>query len=265
MTNDKVDFNIEYAHIYLSEQSFESRVFIKNYAENIKITKQIIRDLELNDKTYSLNVLIDDYNPSISDADLDQIYHLLDECDLPPDHIMLESEFTNSSAEKLIDLIDSRYLEKGIHNESIFKVKTNNVHLWSNINKSKSPRSLFLENPRNSINQPLSKKSNTTHTSFNTCHAKSEIILKNIENGVAYYACPLLNACWQLMRLGVDPFSEEISNLSSFSSKSFIGDTLITIEPTKLLKIEATSLEIISLTRKKKMKRLVDKIQFYFH
>ena len=112
MVNNKVDFNIEYAHIYVSEESLESRDFINNYSKNIEITKQIVQELESKDKTYSLNVLIDDYSPFISDVNLDKIYHLLDECELPPDHIMLESDFANRSAEKLIDLIDSRYLKK---------------------------------------------------------------------------------------------------------------------------------------------------------
>lgn len=265
MINDSVDFNIEYAHIYVSEESLESRVFIDKYSKNIEITKQIVQNLESKDKTYSLNVLIDDYNPFISDVNIDKIYHLLDECELPPDNIMLESDFANRSAEKLIDLIDSKYLTKGTNNESIFNVKTNNAYLWQHDTKSMSPRSLFLEDPQYNIDNMSQKRNNATHTSFNTCRAKSEIILKNIENGVAYYACPLLNACWQLMRFGVNPFSEEIDNLSSFSSKPFIGDTLITVEPTVLLKIESTSLEIISLVKQKKIKRLTDRIQFYFH
>jgi len=265
MVNNKVDFNIEYAHIYISNELLENIDFVNKYSENIGITKQIILELESKNKTYSLNVLIDDYNPFISDVNLDKIYHLLDECELPPDHIMLESNFANNSAEKLIDLIDSRYLKKGADNESIFNVKTSNAYLWTHDNKSVSPRSLFLEDPKKNINNISPKKNNATNTSFNTCRAKSEIILKNIENNVVYYACPLLNACWQLMRLGIDPFSEDIKNLSSFSSKPFFGDTLITVEPTKLLKIESTSLEIISLVKQKKINKLIDKIQFYFH
>ena len=60
----KVDFNIEYSHIAGTE-SISGGLIREEHIKSIEETKKIIKTLNSIGKTYSLCVLIDDYNETI--------------------------------------------------------------------------------------------------------------------------------------------------------------------------------------------------------
>ena len=92
MVNLFVDYNIEYAHIYSDGKFDEEQI------ASVNKTKEIIRDLEKNKKTYSLVVLIDDYHPNKIDFDQNKFNKFIDNLKtlgLTPDYITLESKLVD--------------------------------------------------------------------------------------------------------------------------------------------------------------------------
>lgn len=266
---EKVDFNIEYAHIYADE--FHKDVIIgEEQIRSIEVVKQIIGNLESTGKTYSLNILVDDYNEEATKVDEEVLFSQLNEIGSPPDHIMRESQLAVSSAEILIEAMPERYLNKQKSYELTFTPKTNDIRLWASNHEDRSFRRIFWEYSQGEKKEEISKErvlreraeALISRESFRT---KSEIVLKYIDNGgTTRYTCPLLTACWHLVRVGVEPFAEEYKNLKSFTSKPFFGEKLITVLSSSYLKIEGTAMEIISLAKSRTIKKQKNRLEYYF-
>ncbi|MFH0854797.1 MAG: hypothetical protein V1891_04905 [bacterium] len=88
MEDKKVDYNIEYAHIY------SDCLFGYEQRESIKVLKKLIIELERSHKSYSLSILIDEYNPSIHRLKIDDFIKLLDKLGALPNFIEFESNLT---------------------------------------------------------------------------------------------------------------------------------------------------------------------------
>lgn len=91
LSNKKVDYNIEYAHIYSDQDFGEEQV------ESIKIAKEIIALLNKLNKSYVLSVLIDEYHPIKPKNNIYDFLELLDKNGLKPDYIALESKMVKDS------------------------------------------------------------------------------------------------------------------------------------------------------------------------
>lgn len=113
MEKDKfVDFNIEYAHIYSDE------CFGKEQIASIEKTIEIIKDLEKNNKTYSLVALIDDYHPDKNNFDKNKFVNNLRSHGLNPDYVASEAGLVKYKQDILNSLPhkkakkEKKYLEK---------------------------------------------------------------------------------------------------------------------------------------------------------
>ena len=83
---EKVDFNIEYAHIYADE------LFGKEHQKSIKELRKIINRLKRLNKSYVLTVLIDEYSPCQNRLSIKQFLDKLDELNSKPDYLAFESQ-----------------------------------------------------------------------------------------------------------------------------------------------------------------------------
>lgn len=266
----KVDYNIEYAHVYAGSFT-KDEIIGEEQRTGIIVAKQVVENLEAAGKTYSLNILIDDYNEEAIEVNEELVVSELTKKGLSPDYVMRESRLAGPVAEVLIDNISDRYLDKRtLENEIIFAPKTNDIRLWAPDAEKRSFRQMFLEYAEGKIDEEELKgsqlrKGGATLISKNTFRSKSEIVLKyKDKEGVVCYTCPLLTACWHLMRLGVEQFDKEFVNIKSFTSKPFFGNRLITVLPSNYLKIEGTSMEIISLAKSRSIKKYRNYLEYYF-
>jgi hypothetical protein len=266
---EKVDFNIEYAHIYANEFR-RDEIIGEEQMKSVEVVKQIIGDLETIGKSYSLNILVDDYNEEVTKVDEKALFSQLNEIGLPPDHVMRESQLAVSSAEILIEAMSDRYLDKQKPYELTFIPKSNDIRLWAPNHEDQSFRRILWEHSQGEKKEDFSKERELreraealiSRESFRT---KSEIVLQYTgDDGTTRYTCPLLTACWHLVRLGVKPFAEEYKNIKSFTSKPFFGDRLITVLSSGYLKIEGTAMEIISLAKSKTIKKQKSRLEYYF-
>lgn len=81
----KVDYNIEYAHIYSDE------FFGKEQEESVKELHKTIERLKRLKKTYVLTVLIDEYNPTEHTLDIENFLATLKKLNAKPAFLMFES------------------------------------------------------------------------------------------------------------------------------------------------------------------------------
>lgn len=84
-----VDYSIEYSHIYVNED------LSREHLESIEIVKRLINQLDRQGKTYSLSILIDDYNPSEDLLDREDFLKKLELFGLKPDFYVYESRITD--------------------------------------------------------------------------------------------------------------------------------------------------------------------------
>lgn len=83
---EKVDYNIEYAHIYSDE------VFNQEHIESLSVLELILRILKNDNKTYNLNLLIDEYHPDDKSLDIDDFLNKLKFRGYYPENLFLESD-----------------------------------------------------------------------------------------------------------------------------------------------------------------------------
>lgn len=95
-----IERSIEYAHIYVDQSWDES--FSKMVSDTKKITESWDKD------SYSLNILIDDYNPTTWSLDVDDFINKLEEKGLEPDFILFESELVKIKDDVMSLITDSK-------------------------------------------------------------------------------------------------------------------------------------------------------------
>lgn len=84
----KVDYNIEYCHIYVNEN------FTTEHYRAVNLLKTAINDLEKKNLSYTTSVLIDDYNPTEKVLNVKSFIKELDCMGGKADHVVYESKLT---------------------------------------------------------------------------------------------------------------------------------------------------------------------------
>lgn len=262
MTN-KVDFSIEYAHIYGSE--LVSGNFVnEEHKQSIQETKRIVEELESRGKTYSLCVLIDDYNEP-AEVDEQSINDQLKKSGLAPDYVVKESQMARG-AEVLLNALPPKF--KSVSEQEVgFVAETEDLYLWTSTNSSdtRSFKEILLQSVTGKQKQTSTDVEKTV-IKREGIKSKFEIALKYKDHKEVKYSCPLMAASWHLSRLGVESFVGGLELVNSFSSpkRPFIGDRLLTILPAKYLKVEGTALEIISLVKTKTISKMRKRMEYVF-
>lgn len=81
-----VDYSIEYAHVY-SNESFNGE-----HMESIKVLEKVLEIIKNENKTYNLNLLIDEYHPDGNGLDIPDFINTLKSQNYLPDFVYLESK-----------------------------------------------------------------------------------------------------------------------------------------------------------------------------
>lgn len=84
----KIDYNIEFAHIYVNESP------TNEHFTSAAIAQKTIRDLEASGMTFVISVLIDDYNPTDSILNIKKYIKELEAIGINPDYVIMESSLT---------------------------------------------------------------------------------------------------------------------------------------------------------------------------
>lgn len=101
---EKVDYNIEYAHIYSDE------VFNQEHVESLNVLELILRILKNDNKVYNLNLLIDEYHPDTNALDVDDFLNKLKFRGYYPDYLHLESDLHNDVNLFLDNITNEKHL-----------------------------------------------------------------------------------------------------------------------------------------------------------
>ncbi|OGD83008.1 hypothetical protein A2165_01525 [Candidatus Curtissbacteria bacterium RBG_13_40_7] len=110
---EKVDYNIEYAHIYSDE------VFNQEHIESLNVLELILRILKNDNKIFNLNLLVDEYHPDTKSLDIDDFLSKLKYRGYYPDNLYLESEL-HKDVKLLLDNLTS---EKALRDYERYLVK----------------------------------------------------------------------------------------------------------------------------------------------
>ncbi len=255
----KVDYNIEFFHIYGGD--FKNDHFSKEQKLSIQETEYLVKHLENKGSSYSLSVLIDDYNEELK-FDLISVVNRLQERGIGGDYFMRESQLV-VLADKLLDELRKTgrvRLDKSKRN-AVFEIMSDNILLWDEYRKHQE-RPLAQEMLHKLTGKVVSSERVMRVAKGERFSAK--IFLKFQTETGPKYACPLLAASWYLMRLGVEPFDREdlLELLPGTRQVAFPGETLITILPSYYLTVESLVREIIRSSPWKKYCRRLGYIFF---
>lgn len=85
----KVDYNIEFGHIYVNE------MFTNEHYTSAALAQKTIMKLKSEGKSYVITVLIDDYNPTDSILNIKKFAKNLRAIGINPDYFIMESSLVN--------------------------------------------------------------------------------------------------------------------------------------------------------------------------
>jgi hypothetical protein len=103
MAKKKVDYNIEYAHIYADED------FNSEQKESIKVLDLVVKIIKQDNKTYSLNLMIDEYHPSKKKLNVQKFLTKLKKNNYYPDYLCMESDLHQHVDFLLDNITKSKY------------------------------------------------------------------------------------------------------------------------------------------------------------
>jgi len=101
---EKVDFNIEFAHIYSDER------FGQEHKASLAVLELVLKVIQGAGQSYSLNLLIDEYHPNNKDLDVKSFINKLAESGFKPDYLYLESELHKDISVFISSLTKDKYI-----------------------------------------------------------------------------------------------------------------------------------------------------------
>ena len=254
-----VDINIEYAHLYAANLERD----IKSLENGVQKAREIIDLADRQRLTHSSTVLVDDYSIGSTEVDIKKILLILESLRLAPDYVVLESEMV-ANVTYFLQFLPQKNLIRETD-----RVVYHSAGLDANLEQTALParryKSIFMERAKRSggsENQMTGRQ--VLSLQQHRIHSESSIVLAVGEGASVRYSCPLLTACWYLIRLGVEPFYSPILYRRR-NAPSFVGRRLVTVLPLDYLKVEATAVELLSLSKTKAISKCKKRISYFFH
>jgi hypothetical protein len=253
-----VDYNIEYAHIYASDIKGD----LSRVQRNIERTGWIIESLRQQNKTFVLSVLIDDYSENQEDVHIPDIENIFADLGLSPDHIVMESTMAGQAG-SFMDLLSEKNLRRE-GNQIVFQSESKDIHFSELLKDRRRYKSVFMEKSKLGKSE-WEEKQNKEYILLKEqrVHSNSDLLLCHTQDNITRFSCPLLAACWYLARLGVEPFASPVIQRLS-KNKPFIGSSLITVLPLEFIKVEATAVDLIRLSKTKTISKCRKRIEYFF-
>ncbi len=122
---EKVDYNIEFAHIYSNQPKLTDEQL-----KSAKKTKKIIKRLSEEKKTFVLTLLVDEYHPKFHKLNFNKFLKDLDSLGVPPTYIAYESRMI-SAARMLLKSIP-RDLKKTVRFHPQIMISEKSTYLVNN-------------------------------------------------------------------------------------------------------------------------------------
>jgi len=122
---EKVNYNIEFAHIYSDEKIGEEQL------KSAEVVKDLVKKLDKESKTYTLCILIDEYHPVYSNFNLDKFLTHFKKMGIPPAYIGYEGELIPAARLLLKQIPEEFLISKKMHTklkfvQEIISLKTSN-------------------------------------------------------------------------------------------------------------------------------------------
>lgn len=245
----KVD--IEVCHIYLKD--FLQSPTPELSQEEIRSVKFAL-DVEklYHSKGYEVtfSMMVDDSDVISSPTNISQIKTLVEENGIKLNHIIYESKL-NQFGNAFINSINKSFITKNEGN-TFLNISTFDRFLWAeeNLATQKSVKKIFLESIENSEENTFdTQQATTSHSS------RFWIPLKLNKQNTAYYTCPTLTAIWYLHRLKINEFT-------LYESDNEKPDFIISILPKQYLKSEAIAIELLRLSKIKRVSKSRKRIEY---
>ena len=254
-----VDISIEFGHLY-TEQINEA-IKNGNLKKSIEMARMLSQILALQGKSFSLAVLIDDYNNNLIQVDHNEIMDIYKKMGLTPDYIVFESKLANS-AEYLLSCLPDKFLVKE-SNSLIYRSQSADSHFSELLQDGRRFKAIFMDRLKSGADATVRNRKSYLSLQERRCHSNAEIVLLYNQNNQVRYGCPVLAACWYLARLGVEPFYSDLK-IENREFRPFIGKHLLTILPVDYMKVEATVHELISLCKTKAIKKCKKRMDYFF-
>lgn len=102
---EKIDFNIEYAHIYSDEE------FGQEHRDSLAVLELVLEVIRGAGQSYNLNLLIDEYHPDINNLDINSFVNKLANKGFSPDYLYMESELHKDIHLFISSLTRDKYIE----------------------------------------------------------------------------------------------------------------------------------------------------------
>ena len=251
MSDAVVNYNIEYAHLYAYEIA---RGVTDTLRRSALRTSRIVEELESRGATYTLCVLVDDYS-STDPVDPDRVLDLVEEAGLRPHVVCYEGDMAEC-ARDLLEALPDRNIVRADQGVRVTAGVPESILMWPEPPPGESEE-LTSEELRV---VPLTRLRSTR------AYSNLEVILETVDSeGDIRWSCPALAACWNLARLGIEPFEEGLVTRHGLGPRPFIGERLITVLPTEYMKVESTAMEILSMCRPKPLRKARKRMSYIFY
>ena len=202
------DVNIEFCHIYADSLD---DVDFSHLRPGLVATKEVIETLENAGKSYSLNILIDNYFVKNKSYDFNRLMGFLSSEGFSPDGVYLEADL-HSVCEIFISMLKPvSILRQPL--EIIFKAGGLDTHLFGP-SSGDTLKGAFLSGIKSLPDEETQELSSFRNR--DRCQHSSRTVIVQYREDEVRYSCPLLATCWVMARFGVQPFMD---SLSSFESK----------------------------------------------
>jgi len=251
------DVNVEFCHVYAD--SLDSTDF-SDLHSGLIATREVLAALEKAGKSYSLNILIDNYFVKNDSLDFNHLLDFLASENLSPDGIYLEADL-HSVCEEFIDFLKPVSVIRQ-PTELVFNSSGFDDHLFGP-SPGDTLKGSFLRGKRSIPEQELRSPG---FESRDRCQSSARTVIVQYQEDKERNSCPLLAACWVLARFGMQPFMNALSTFESDEQRDgFLGQELITILPASYLSVENIVMKLIGNLKTRSLRKLQHRIQYRFY
>lgn len=258
------DVSVEFFHIYADNVA--TREFA-SWGPALAATRDALEALKRAGKSYSLNVLIDNYFSPSSEVDAEPLYEFLTSEGLRPDGIYLEGDLHRVCTDFIDEMRPAYY--RRTPDALVSSMHSEDAHLVHDM-PDESLKGMFLRSAGGVAKWrergPGPRDIGSVVAGGRVERSSTVVLARYDESGEIRYSCPLLAACWVLARLGVDPFRQAVRPLiRSPDSLGFVGAEVLNILPTMYLSVEATVYELLRSLKRPPLRRLRHSMQYSFY
>ena len=248
------DVNIEFAHIYADSVNAED---FSELEPCIAPTLDLVESLKTRGKSFSLNVLVDNYFPEADTVNERSLVAFLSAHGLRPDGVYMEGDMA-PSCEAFIDGLKASALVRR-PGEICFSCVDNDPRLLRNSFGS-TLKGMFLQGGAD-----IEQREAPANHAPKRVQRIFETVLAQFDGTQTRFSCPLLAACWTLARFGIEPYVDALFATGNDTLRNgFVASSVVTVLPCTYMTVESTVVDLLNGLRKKPLRKLSQSIEYRF-